>query len=124
MSARFPEKTYGLLLPFTVQLSNAPGWYSYVPDKVHPPATALSTPPWLRKGLPEPNGRSYTAAAVTRYGRPLLFVCQSVGSRSYSSTVRFSVTRLTVKPAFAERPPANRRFSVTSSECVLITPSG
>ena len=48
---------------------------------------------------------------VTRHGRPLLLVCQSVGSRSYSSTVRFSVTRFTVNAALAVRPLEYRRVS-------------
>ena len=65
-----------------------------------------STPPSFRNGLPGPNGSSYTPAAVTRQGRPLLLVCQSVGSRSYSSTVRFSVTRFIENAALPVRPLA------------------
>ena len=82
-------------------LSSAPGWYSAAPPSVHPCAMLASAPPFARNRLSRPKGSSYTAVPVTRHGRPLLFVCHSVGSRSYSWTVRFSVTRFAVNAAFA-----------------------
>ena len=54
----------------------------------------------------------------------MLLVCQSVGSRSNSFTVRFSVTRFVENAKCPVRPLEYRCVRTASNECALITPSG
>src|SRR5204862_7689285 len=95
--------------------SSDPGCTSNVPANCHPPASLAAMPPLFNSGLLSPNGSSYTALVVRRYGLPLLSSCQSVGARSYSSTVRFDLTLANESPAFAVNPFEKRRFTLICS---------